>query len=107
MPQEAWETICYTLPAEQVEEGMSTDDGQDVLYVSRPRDGLVLVDTYTPRPDDPAADAVNRATSEGRLYREGDRVGLAVFEGTWVDGSDYPDAVIRTKCEATTADHGH
>lgn len=95
-----WSIVYYTLPVEQVEEGMSTDDGQEILHVSVwPDDSAVLLDVFTPRSDDPNADAANRADGECRAYAWGEPVGLAVYLDTEVDGSEYPDAVVRTMDE--------
>ena len=83
--------IFYSLPAPLVQPGMSTDDGQDVLEVSFNGDS-VLVDVYTPRPDDPDSDAYNRCAPDARIYFSGERIALAVFEDTAVDLSQHPQA---------------
>ena len=81
----------YKLPAHLLVEGVSTDDGQDVLEVQA-ADGLVTITVYTPWRDDPAEDAYNRAPPESRLY-SGDRMlALAVFPATAVDLSRHPAA---------------
>ncbi|MFI5721140.1 hypothetical protein [Nocardia sp. NPDC051750] len=101
-----WVPVFYTLPVEQVEEGMSTDDGQDILAVSAwPDDSAWFLDVYTPA-EDPAADLVNQVQGECRAYKPGERVGLAVFVDTEIDGSDHPDAVLRTPEEASRAEAG-
>lgn len=86
--------IFYTLPAERLVPGVSTDDGQDVLAVED-HAGARYASVYTPRPDDPAADAYNRATTELRIYAHGSRVALAVFDDTEVDLSHDPAASDR------------
>lgn len=87
-------TIFYTLPASQLVEGLSTDDGQDVVAVTF--DGSAVSATvYTPRPDDPDADAYNRATPETRIYGRSQLVALAVFDDTTVDMSQRPEAQDR------------
>lgn len=89
--------IFYTLPADQVIEGMSTDDGQDFLEdVAVPwgGDGKWLgAHVYTPH-DDEDQDDENRSGPEYRMYQAGERVALAVFADTDIDGSEWPDAVI-------------
>jgi hypothetical protein len=84
--------VFYRLPARLLEEGMSTDDGQDILSVTSDPDGLVFAEVYTPRSDDPELNQQNRCEPETRLYQANDWVDLAVFEDTDVDGSDYADA---------------
>ncbi|WP_157224304.1 hypothetical protein [Nocardia paucivorans] len=77
---------------ESVTVGMSTDDGRDVTDVTVCADGSVLVEVYTPRSDDPVQDMINRREPETRVFRVGERIGLAVFGDTRVDGSTLPDA---------------
>jgi hypothetical protein len=84
--------IFYSLPATELDEGMSTDDGQDVLDVSVDPDGSVIAHVYTPRSDDPDLDEENRGETEARMYSPGERVDLAVFEDTQTDGRDRPGA---------------
>lgn len=84
-------TLFYELPARHVQPGATTDDGQDVLAV-RVDDGLVSVSVYTPRPDDPEADAYNLSTPETRIYDLDRLVGLAVFDDTATDLSTHPAA---------------
>lgn len=85
--------IFYSLPVEQVAEGMSTDDGQDVIGEPCIRDHAVLFSVYTPA-DDPGEDEERRCSPEGRLKPTGTRVSLATFWNTSVDASRWPDAVI-------------
>lgn len=86
--------LFYSLPATKLAEGMSTEDGQDVLAVERADDGWVYARVYTPRSDDAAQDEENRSGPETRLYEPGERVGLAVFRDTPAHGLADPDAVI-------------
>lgn len=88
--------IFYTLPATALEEGMSTDDGQDVVDVAVQKDGTVFASVYTRRSDDAELDADNREQTETRIYGPGERVGLAVFGDTTTDGSELPDALPGT-----------
>lgn len=112
----------YTLPAHLLDEGMSTADGQDILDVqietpehlrgaSAGRDCAlcraitthhtdrhadfadVYVHVYTPA-DDPAEDAEHRRTPETRVYAYHERVDLAVFPNTPVDGSSRDGAAL-------------
>lgn len=87
-------TIFYSLPAELLDVGMSTDDGQDILTVDT--GALVIFDVYTPA-DDPDEDAGRRCAPESRVARRGERVELAVFSNTLVDASSYPQAEMRTR----------
>lgn len=91
-PETAFQEIFYTLPAPKLEEGMSTDDGQDILDVDDDGEKWVWVRVYTPRSDDPELDAENRCEPETRGYERDRRVDLAVFSDTPVNGSEYPDA---------------
>jgi hypothetical protein len=86
--------IFYTLPAQNLVEGVSTADGQDVISVDVGDDGMVFAQVYTPRSDDPEQDASNRGAPESRLYRVDDRVDLAVFSDTEVDLSEHDAALI-------------
>ena len=85
-------SIFYRLPAHLLVGGVSTDDAQDVLDVTIDGD-LVLVSVFTPRRDDPAADAENRAGPETRIYSRDRLVDLAVYPDTAVDMSLHPEAV--------------
>lgn len=85
MPNKVEDPIFYALPAQLVAEGMSTDDGQDVVSVTTDG-GRVVIEVYTRRSDDPVADEINRSEPESRVYGSTDRVGLAVFPDTHVDG---------------------
>jgi hypothetical protein len=84
-------TIFYRIPAEHIEEGMSTDDGQDVLSVAL-WDNLVMVSVYTPS-DDPAVDEDNRTGPETRAYPVGELVDMATFPDSPMDGSSHDLAV--------------
>lgn len=76
----------YTLPARELQVGMSTDDGQDILAVTTT--GMAVSATvYTPRPDDLAQDETNQLMPETRVYQANQPVDLAVFEDTEIDGS--------------------
>lgn len=88
--------IFYTLPAHQLVEGLSTDDGQDIVDVLVHGTSITAT-VYTPRPDDPDADAYNRATPEGRIYGHDELVDLAVFDDTVVDLSRHPSARERVE----------
>jgi hypothetical protein len=88
-------TKFYTLPARCLKEGMSTDDGQDILSVST-EGGFTLYHVYTPS-DDPDEDEENQCAPEGRIRPTEDRVGLAVFHNTPVDGSKHKEAVVEKK----------
>ncbi|MFA5711644.1 hypothetical protein [Mycolicibacterium sp.] len=76
--------VFYELPASAVVAGVSTDDAQDVLAVEL-TGGDAHLTVYTPRPDDPDADADNMASPETRVHRVDAWVALAVFEDTRVD----------------------
>ncbi|OIV37018.1 hypothetical protein BIV57_13600 [Mangrovactinospora gilvigrisea] len=77
----------YRLPATKLRRGMSTDDGQDILKVDPPTDdGIVFYQVYTPRPDDEELDAINESEAVWRFCRQDERVDLAVFSDTEVDG---------------------
>lgn len=84
-------TLFYTLPATALVEGVSTDDGQDVLAVHRNGDSISAT-VYTPRSDDPDIDTLNRTQPETRLFRCHGMVELAVFTDTQVDLSDHASA---------------
>ncbi len=84
-------TVFYELPANELQNGVSTDDGQDVLQVEFCGTD-VLATVYTPRPDDPEADEDNRNATETRLYAASERVALAVFPATETDLSHHPKA---------------
>lgn len=83
--------VFYELPAQFLQPGVSTDDGQDVLEVSVDG-GFVLVGVYTPRPDDPDRDLYNRCAPESRFYDPDRMVSLAVFEDTRIDLSRHAEA---------------
>jgi hypothetical protein len=85
--------IFYTLPARCVEEGMSTADGQDVIEVDKQFEGQIGLEVYTPYPEDPEQDEENLADSHYRLYPADERLHMAVFEDTEVDGSKYDEAL--------------
>lgn len=85
------ETVFYELPAYLLEPGVSTSDGQDVIEVRFDGDSVSAI-VYTPRPDDPDADAYNLSTPEGRIFGRDEAVRLAVFPDTQVDLSDHPEA---------------
>lgn len=76
----------YSLPATKLEEGMSTADGQDFVDVTVDAEGIVFGEVYTPRSDDPEQDEANREETDTRVYLRGERVDLAVFSDTVVDG---------------------
>lgn len=82
----------YSLPATKLEEGMSTADGQDIVSVNVHEGGGVSVEVYTPRSDDSEQDAANREETETRYCSPGERVQLAVFADTDVDGRDLDGA---------------
>ncbi len=83
--------VFYALPAQYLQPGLSTDDGQDVLEVNVDG-GFVSVVVYTPRPDDPELDSYNRSVPESRIYDRNRLVGLAVFEDTRIDLSPHAEA---------------
>jgi hypothetical protein len=72
----------YALPATALEPGMSTADGQDVVSVDVAADGTVYADVYTPRSDDPDADADNLDATDCRIYAPGELVAMADFPDT-------------------------
>lgn len=88
------QTVFYSIRVSELEEGMSTADGQDIIEVNEFANGDILARVYTPRSDDAAIDAENRAAPESRFYRADERVELAVFPDTEVDGSERPSAVV-------------
>lgn len=83
--------VFYALPAQYLQPGVSTSDGQDVLEVSTDG-GFVSVVVYTPRPDDPELDSYNRSGPESRIYDRNRPVSLAVFEDTRIDLSRHAEA---------------
>ncbi|NKQ57325.1 hypothetical protein HFP15_31110 [Amycolatopsis sp. K13G38] len=83
----------YTLPAADLEEGMSTADGQDIVSVGTDPDGTVFADVYTPRSDDPELDERNRSETECRMYQPGERVAMGTFVDTEIDGSSAANAL--------------
>lgn len=85
--------VFYSLPPSDLEVGMSTDDGQDIVELTPDEDGWIFADVYTPCPDDPEQDESNREHTVCRPYRPGKRVSLAVFPDTDTDGSEYPNAL--------------
>lgn len=85
------QTIFYRIPADHIDIGMSTEDGQDVLSVAVD-DDFVMVSVYTPS-DDPDDDEGNRSEPETRVYRVGELVGMGTFPNSPVDGSSHDRAV--------------
>ena len=83
--------LFYQIPATSLVEGVSTDDGQDVLSVHHCGDSISAV-VYTPRSDDPSTDELNRTQPETRIWRRHELVDLAVFTDTEVDLSDHYSA---------------
>ena len=77
-------TEFYTAKAQDIVEGVSTADGQDVIDVYHD-DNYVSLTVYTPRSDDPEQDEQNRSEPETRIYDYDEKVDLAVFEDTEVD----------------------
>jgi hypothetical protein len=86
--------LFYKLPAQYLQLGVSTDDGQDVIAVQHAGKS-VFYTCCTPRPDDPDADAYNRSAPETRFADRSRPVDLAVFEDTEVDLSKHPEAQLR------------
>lgn len=84
-------TVFYKLPADLLQEGLSTDDGQDIIDVTDD-DGYVYATVYTPS-DDPDEDNERRCAPETRIYSHDELVDLAVFAGTQADLSGHPLAV--------------
>lgn len=84
-------TKFYELPAYLLEPGVSTSDGQDVIEVRLDGRSVSAI-VYTPRPDDPDADAYNLSAPEGRVYDRDEMVQLAIFDDTQVDLSKHPRA---------------
>lgn len=84
--------VFYSLPAEHLEAGMSTDDGQDILATDIV-DGQVLFDVYTPA-DDPRENEDRQCCPEGRMQPVGERVELAVFPDTEVDATTHEHAIV-------------
>lgn len=90
MPFKPGTPVFYSLPAHRLVEGLSTDDGQDILSVTNYHD-VVTAEVYTPRPDDLELDEDNRHNPEMRMYRAGNEVDLAVFADTRLDGRGLTD----------------
>ena len=86
--------LFYALPAQYLQLGLSTDDGQDIVEVRHVGNNVIYT-CYTPRPDDPDADAYNFSAPETRIRDRGEPVDLAVFEDTEVDLSQHPEARLR------------
>jgi Domain of unknown function (DUF3846) len=87
--------LFYSLPAGAIEVGMSTTDRQEIVSVDPVIDeGVVLFDVYTPYPDDPQIDEGSWSHPECRVRTAEERVDLAVFADTKLDGSTYNGAVI-------------
>ncbi|SIC63906.1 Uncharacterised protein [Mycobacteroides abscessus subsp. abscessus] len=91
-----WTDLFYWVPAECLVEGVSTDDGQDVLSVRRVSafrgPEMVNFEVYTPRRDNPGIDSENRDYSESRYAPVGELVELCVFIDTVVDLTRHPKA---------------
>jgi len=87
-------SLFYALPAQHLQLGVSTADGQDVVEVQHVGNNVIYT-CYTPRPDDPDADAYNRSAPETRIRDRSRSVDLAVFEDTEVDLSKHPEATLR------------
>jgi hypothetical protein len=85
--------VFYTLPTAHLVERLSTDDGQDIIAVHN-HGSSVSYTVYTPRPDDPDADADNLSAPETRIADCGSAVGLAVLPGTLADLSQHLQARI-------------
>jgi hypothetical protein len=85
--------VFYTLPTEDLEVGMSTADGQDILAIHHPSDDLVIYEVYTPA-DDPDENDARQGSPESRAIPVGHRVELAVFPDTEVDGSTHEQAIV-------------
>lgn len=85
--------VFYTLPAECLEPGMSTDDGQDILDDIVIENGHVYYHVYTPA-DDPKVDNERQCAPEARIAPVGQRVELAVFVDTNNDATTHEQAVI-------------
>lgn len=92
MAEQSDKVTYYRLPVEDVEEGMTTADGQEVVAVST-SSGLVHIEVYTPS-DDAYEDADSLAGGETRAKPAGQLMDMATFSGTAVDGSTYPRAVV-------------
>lgn len=90
MPSTPDTPVFYTLPARRLTEGLSTNDGQDIIDVSMIEDH-VHATVYTPRPDDPELDEANRLEPETRVHHADEDVDLAVFVDTRLDGRDLTD----------------
>jgi hypothetical protein len=87
------EPVYYSLPAEEVTVGMTTDDAQDVMKAPPPdEDDMIFFEVFTPS-DDPAENAENRREAVVRMFHKDTRVDLAVFENTAADGSLHARAV--------------
>jgi hypothetical protein len=82
-------SAVYEIEAENLEEGMSTSDGQDILDVHVGCE-WVVAHVYTPRVDDPYLDAVNRGEPEARMWRRGDAVELMDFPDTLNKAEKHP-----------------
>ncbi|MBC7303182.1 hypothetical protein [Nocardia salmonicida] len=89
-----YEQIYYSLPASDVAEGMSTNDGKDIVEITTNRQGLLVLTVYTPRSDNLQQDEINREHTENRWYEPNERVNLAVYSDTKTNGSTHPNAVI-------------
>ena len=82
----------YSLPVEDIREGMSTADGQDVFQVG-PVDTAGWVSYWVCGPDSDGTD------EEWRCRRAGERVDMADFTDTAAPGAGHPRAVAQAPAE--------
>jgi hypothetical protein len=85
--------VFYLLPAGSMTEGMSTNDGQDILDLGGTAN-LLIGHVYTPA-DDPDEDLRRRCAPEARGFSSPDQpVSMADFVNTRTPGRGHPDALI-------------
>ncbi|MFZ2242790.1 MAG: hypothetical protein WAV90_25100 [Gordonia amarae] len=80
--------IFYELPADELVEGLSTDDGCDIVSVATSSGGMILASVYQPG-------SIASGQGETRAYVPGQLVRLGVFDGTEVDRSRHRAAKNR------------
>jgi len=91
--------VRYLLPAADLAEGMSTDDGQDVICVEV-ADTLVTAHVYTPSAR-PGEDEARQLAPDARCYASpAELVEMTDFTDTPTPGRCHPDALITLALQA-------
>ncbi|WP_069162875.1 hypothetical protein [Nocardia altamirensis] len=87
----AHDTVYYSLPSQHAQAGMSLADGPDIRAVTIDAD---TVNLELCAPDDSEPDAASREWLETISAPLGERLVLAIYPDTLVDGSGHPDAIV-------------